>query len=200
MPAGRCGRCCATIPGMKRPAAAALLVLAINACGSPNAVPDAGGTVLPRCRARGIASVGEAIPPDCSFRLLGGGVLNLGELKGKPTVLNFWASWCPNCIAEMPDFERVHRRMRDKVRFLGANLLGVQGETEFAAETFALRTGVTYDSIYDQGGLLYAHFSPRLFPPTTILIDADGIVRYRQFGQMTGAELEEQIRVRLGVP
>jgi thiol-disulfide isomerase/thioredoxin len=177
-----------------------ILVLAgVAACSSAaSGNGPAGKGALPRCHAQGIASVGDSAP-DCVFHTLDGATLRLSELKGTPYVLNFWASWCPNCVQEMPALQKTSGEYAGRVRFLGADLLGVEGETTGAARAFAARFGVTYTSILDEGGLLYAHFSPRLFPPTTIFIDANGVIRYRKFGPMTPPEIRANLKKYLGV-
>jgi thiol-disulfide isomerase/thioredoxin len=177
--------------------AATALLLVLTGCGKATPAPTAG---RPKpCRATSIISVGQRIPFDCEFRTMSGETLSLQDLKGKPTLLNFWASWCPNCVDEMPALQKAHEELGDEVRFLGANLLKVDGETESAAKAFAKRFAVTYDSIYDEGGLLYAHFSPRLFPPTTIWIDAQGVVKFRKFGPLDLDTIKADVRTHLGV-
>lgn len=173
-------------------------LLALAACGGgAGGSPDARPT-LARCEPRGFVSVGEALP-SCEFERLEGGVLRLGDLRGKPAVLNFWASWCAFCIKEMPDFQRVYSSVSGKVTFVGADLLGVQGETRGAAEKFARSTGVRYPLIYDEGGLLYAHFSARLVMPVTVFIDAGGVVAHRQFGPLDEEELRDLLARHLAV-
>lgn len=176
----------------------AFLLFLLAGCGPGKSPIEVQATPHP-CRATGIVSVGQTVPLECEFRTMDGGRLKLADLKGKPTVLNFWASWCPNCVDEMPALQKAHEELGDRVRFLGANLLGVDGETEAAAKAFARRFRVTYPSIYDQGGLLYAHFSPRLFPPTTIWVDENGVIKHRKFGPLDLAAIRAEIRRYLGV-
>ena len=118
-------------------------------------------------------------------------MVSIGEFRaGRPIVLNFWASWCTFCIKEMPDFQRVHDDVGDRVPFLGLDLLGVQGETRGAATTLAARTGVSYPLGYDADGALYLRLSPRVLMPTTVFVRADGTIALRQFGPLT----EQQLR------
>jgi thiol-disulfide isomerase/thioredoxin len=70
----------------------------------------------------GVARVGRPAPR-VELPRLGGGRVRLAELRGRPAVINFWASRCPPCVAEMPDFERVHRRLAGRVAFLGVAVL-----------------------------------------------------------------------------
>lgn len=178
---------------------AVLLLLAVStACGESKPAPVA----YPPCEGEGLLNIGDTLP-DCRFEGLAGHAdVDLDALKGTPTVLNFWAGWCPNCIKEMPAFDAVFRKLDGSVRFVGLDLLGVMGETKKAAVTLAARTEVTYPLAYDRGGYLYGHFSGRRAAPVlpaTVLIDATGVVRHLRFGELSGPELEEQIRTHLGV-
>src|SRR5687768_1393784 len=56
---------------------------------------------------------------DTTFTLLEGGSMSLGDLRGTPVVLNFFAEWCPPCVTEMPAFEAVHQELGDRVAFVG---------------------------------------------------------------------------------
>jgi len=176
-------------------AAAALLCL-LAACGKSGAP----GTSAARCpRPQGIVSVGEPIPAGCTLERLDGGVVRLVDLKGKPAVINFWAAWCTYCIAEMPEFQKAYASFGDRVSFVGADLLGIKGETEAVAKTFAARTGVRYPLVYDPGAVLYGHFSAQLVMPVTIFVRSDGIVAFRQFGPLTEAKIRDLVRTKLGV-
>lgn len=152
-------------------------------------------------RLTGYISEGETIPASCKIELLeSASPVTLTAFRtGKPMVLNFWASWCPFCIKEMPDFQRVSTALDDQVRFLGLDLLAVQGETKSAAAALAARTGVHYPLGYDEGGVLYFRIAPRLLMPTTVFVRADGIVAYRQYGPLDAAKLRSMIKQYLGV-
>jgi len=80
----------------------------------------------------GVAAVGRPAPR-VELPGLRGGRVRLADLRGHPVVVNFWASRCPPCVAEMPDFQRVHRRLGDRVAFLGIN----QRDHRQAAEELA---------------------------------------------------------------
>ena len=51
----------------------------------------------------------------------------LSDYRGRPLVVNFWASWCPSCVADMPDFEKVHQATAGQIEFLGLNQSDVAG-------------------------------------------------------------------------
>ncbi len=178
-------------------AAAVLALAAISGCGGSS--PGAATTGVHCPDPQGIVSIGESIPKTCSFERLDGGVLRLADLAGKPAVINFWATWCTYCIAEMPELQRVYASLGGRVAFVGADLLGVEGETREAARKFATKTGARYTLIFDKGGILYSHFSARRVMPTTIFVRADGTVVFRQFGPHDVRQLRGLVRHYLGV-
>src|SRR4030067_943063 len=80
--------------------------------------------------------------PDFTLDLLGGGEVTLSDLRGKPVVVNLWASWCLPCRAEMPAIERVYRDYQD----LGLVVLGVNTtnqDSEADAAAFVRQNGLT---------------------------------------------------------
>jgi thiol-disulfide isomerase/thioredoxin len=176
-------------------AAAVILVLTITACSGNKPGPTPASCPKPK----GITSVGETIPKDCVLERLEGGTLRLGALVGKPAVINFWAAWCTFCIAEMPDFDRVFASTGNRVSFVGADLLNVDGETKALAKSFAAKTKVTYPLVYDADGLLYGHFSAQLIMPVTIFVNAKGVVAFRQFGPLNEKQIRDLLREKLKV-
>lgn len=142
--------------------------------------------------ASGQASIGEPAPA-IEMTDFDGVALTLDEYLGTPVVLNFWASWCPFCIAEMPDFERVSQAFGDDVAFLGVNLRDDSAQ----AVSLADETGVTYRLASDPSGVIYGAFGGTSMP-TTVFIDADGIVRDVIAGQMSEDALTSSVQA-LGV-
>ena len=135
------------------------------------------------------------LAPNVDLVYFDGSTGSLEELRGRPVVLNFWASWCPACIAEMPDFEAVHQRFYGDVVFVGVNLQDVDRAT---AERFVVETGVTYPIADDPTGAIYASFGGFAMP-TTVYIDADGEIVGRQDGAIFEDQLVEQIEELFGV-
>ena len=116
----------------------------------------------------------------------------LGAFAGQPIVLNFFASWCPPCIAEMPAIERVHQDHADDIAFVG---LAVNDRPEDALEIVA-ETGVTYFVAQDSENLV-VELEGRVMP-TTVFVSADGRVVHRQLGELTEGQLRELIEEELG--
>ncbi|MBG7605450.1 MAG: TlpA family protein disulfide reductase [Actinobacteria bacterium] len=150
--------------------------------------PSDDGTTV----ATGQASIGE-VAPAIEMVDFDGVTLTLDEYRGTPVVLNFWASWCPFCVAEMPDFEQVSQAFGEDVAFLGVNLRDDSAQ----AVSLAGETGVTYRLAADPNGVVYGAFGGTSMP-TTVFIDADGVVRDVVAGQMSADALASNIE-QLGV-
>ncbi|MGH8871696.1 MAG: TlpA family protein disulfide reductase [Acidimicrobiia bacterium] len=120
----------------------------------------------------GEPNTANAAAPDITLTYFDGSTETLSELKGRPVVLNFWASWCPACITEMPSFADVHRRYRDQVEFVGINMQEVSLD---AALSLVERTGVEYRLAHDPDGAVFNAFGG-LAMPTTVFVDSDGAV------------------------
>lgn len=131
---------------------------------------------------------GDQPAPSDSFEYWDGTEGTLGDFAGDPVVLNFFASWCAPCIAEMPDFEKVHQDLGDQVRFVGVN----ENDQRDAAEGIIERTGITYEVVRDNGVLLES--LDGLVMPTTVLLTADGRVVRVHSGPMD----TEQLRTAIG--
>jgi len=102
----------------------------------------------------------------------GGDVLLLSSLRGKPLIINVWASWCVPCRAEMGSLERLHQRYGGK-QF---NLIGISTDDDTnAAFNFLMRLGVTFDN-YADNKLMMENMLGANTIPLTLLIDAKGKV------------------------
>jgi cytochrome c biogenesis protein CcmG/thiol:disulfide interchange protein DsbE len=115
--------------------------------------------------------------------------IKLSDLRGHPVVINFWASWCPPCRQELPALQSAYQRFRDQ----GVILLGVDvRESAEAVKNFAPQFGLTFPLLLDQDGALSERFQVRGIP-TTVLLDAEGIVRARHVGPLTEDKFAEYV-------
>lgn len=127
---------------------------------------------------------------DFDVELLEGGTFDLAEHfnnDGRPLVLNFWASWCPPCRAEMPDFDRVAVERTD-IRVIGIAVEDDPG----AATAFGNEIGVRYGLGIDHTGTIAASY-PYLGLPTTWFIDSEGIIVRQWTGLITYEDLLARI-------
>jgi cytochrome c biogenesis protein CcmG/thiol:disulfide interchange protein DsbE len=115
--------------------------------------------------------------------------ISLASYRGKPVLVNFWATWCQPCVEEMPRLEAAHRRMGSKVEFLGVDRTDFRPE----AQAFIKKTHVTYPSAYDRDGTLDGSYRLRGMP-TSLFIDARGRVVDRVTGPLTDARLDAGLR------
>lgn len=128
---------------------------------------------------------GLADTPIATFELFDGGGGSTADFVGTPTVVNFWASNCPACVAEMPDFEETSQALSGRVDFIGLNVNDVSRN---AAVALAEQTGVTYPLAEDIGAQAFRGFGAFVMP-TTALLNEQGQVAYVWHGVLTGDEL-----------
>ena len=111
--------------------------------------------------------------PDFSLAALESGAGSLSDHRGRTVVLNFFATWCGPCRAEMPDLQAVQMEMRDR----GVVVLGVnQGESREEVKDFAQEFGLTFPILLDQDMATGRKYGVRALP-TTLVIDGRGVIR-----------------------
>ena len=115
----------------------------------------------------------KQFPPDFTVVDASGREVKLSDFRGKPTVVNFWASWCGPCKSEMPDFDAVYQRMGNEIHFLMVNMTDGGQETLSGAQKFIADSAYTFPVYYDtQLSAAMAYGVSSL--PTTYFFDAEG--------------------------
>lgn len=104
-----------------------------------------------------------------------GNEVKLSDFRGKPVVLNFWASWCGPCKREMPDFQKVYEAYGEEVHFVMVNLTDGVQETVEAASQFMEDNGYTFPVYFDTE-LIAANAYVVNSVPRTYFIDAEGFL------------------------
>jgi cytochrome c biogenesis protein CcmG, thiol:disulfide interchange protein DsbE len=166
----------------------ALLLALVAACAPEG--EEGGGSLEPLQPAGGDEPLPDFVLPYLDTE----GTFASDDLAGAPAVVNFWASWCPPCVDEMPDLEEVHRAAEGQVRFVGIN----REDNLDRARRLAEETGVTYDLVVDEDDDLFRAVRARGMP-TTLLVDGDGTIVHRHAGPLDANGLKDLIRLHLDV-
>ncbi len=173
-----------------------------------------------------ISATDDSLPPKWwtvpNFRLqnLSGGTVRLSDLRGKVVLLNFWASWCPACLVEIPDLISLQNKMGDQVAIVGIALDGVPNEEgevpgdesvrqpgggapslKAIRETVGRavkRRGINYTVLLDPGNSTGSLFNGGELP-TTVILDKEGRVRRRFIGERSLKVFEAMVAEASGV-
>ena len=135
--------------------------------------------------------------PNFTVYDIDGNPVMLSNFQGKPVILNFWASWCGPCKAEMPDFEEAYQVYGQDIHFVIVNLTDGRSETLESASGYVAQMGYTFPVYYDTSMEAAYAYGVRSIP-MTCFIDTDGIIVGGQVGMLSGEALEENITALLG--
>jgi peroxiredoxin len=117
--------------------------------------------------------------PDFELKTLTGETIKLSSLKGKKVMLNFWATWCPPCKAEMPEMEKFSKQIdKDQV------ILAVNIDPQNDVKGFADKNGITFPILLDENDRVNGIYQI-LSIPTTYFIDSNGVIQNKFTGGMT---------------
>ncbi len=157
--------------GRSAAGSALLLVLLAPGCSRPAASrPPRAGDPVPTYRA--VSLTGDTV--------------TLASLRGKPLLLNFWATWCTPCRRETPFLESIYRARSAQ----GLRMVGVSMDTGNAVDQireFLKKYGVTYTVLRDPAMNAMTTFGiPGL--PATFLVDRSGVVRWMRFGALSASD------------
>ncbi|MEI6101438.1 MAG: TlpA disulfide reductase family protein [Eubacteriales bacterium] len=135
------------------------------ASGSPQQAASAANTAT--------ASASKTPAPGFTVYDAAGNKVNLSDFKGKPVVINFWASWCPYCIEELPYFETAFQTNGTTVQFMMVDAVDGQRETKEKGASYIKGQGFTFPVFYDSDLSAVNTYGIQAFP-TTIFVDKDG--------------------------
>jgi thiol-disulfide isomerase/thioredoxin len=130
---------------------------------------------------------GKAEPaPEFQITTLDGQEINLESLQGKIILINFWATWCPPCRAEIPDLDEAYSQLKDK----GLVILGfsVDDLSEAELKKFVEQAKINYPVALVGRDIVNA-FKPGQYIPTSIFIDKKGYIRARHVGKLEKEDL-----------
>jgi peroxiredoxin/Tfp pilus assembly protein PilF len=135
----------------------------------------------------------ETFAPEFSVTTSDGEYLSLEDMRGKVILLDFWGTWCPPCVASVPSLRGLYKRFEKEPSFV---MIGISSDREAEPwRTFIAKNQMVWPQFWDRDHRVQRAFEIRAFP-TYILIDHEGIVRFRTTGSgwEHNANLEDAIR------
>lgn len=134
------------------------------------------------------APIAGYLAPQFTLSSTLGEEMALADYRGQPVVLNFWASWCPPCRAEVPHFQDASLKYNGQAVILGID----QGEPLPIVADFASAFRLSYPLLLDQDSAVNRQYGVAALP-TTVFVDANGVVSEVYTGIVNGAVLEDRI-------
>lgn len=131
-----------------------------------------------------VAPVVGAVAPDFQLQDINGQAVSLSAYRGQPVLVNFWATWCPPCLLEMPTIQARYEMHHPELVVLAVDY----GESVEEVTAYANSVGLTFDPLLDSRGEVTQLFQVR-GNPTSYFIDQEGIIQVIHIGMMS----EEQI-------
>ncbi len=159
----------------------AIFLLSFVTITLPHTMAEAAPDNLPGLR------VGEKAP-DFELKTLDGKTVKLSDYRGKKVILNFWATWCPPCKAEMPDIQKYYNEADDNVEILAINI-----DPQYDVKKFVREVNVTFPVLLDSNDEVNTMYRI-LTIPTTYFIDGTGIIRSKHLSVMTIEIIREHIK------
>ncbi|GKV64458.1 MULTISPECIES: redoxin domain-containing protein [unclassified Sporosarcina] len=120
------------------------------------------------------------LAPDFELKTLEGKTVQLSDYRGQRVLLNFWATWCPPCRAEMPDMQKLYTQSNLDVEILAVNLTSTENNEEVVAP-FVDEYGLTFPVLMDRSSDVSNLYSVYAYP-TTYMIESDGRIQFVALG------------------
>lgn len=152
------------------------------------------GKVTPQ---QSTASASEQSAPDFTVQDAGGKSISFSSFQGRPVVLNFWASWCPPCKAEMPDYEKMYQQYASKgVVFMMVNMTDGSKETVSTAQKFLKDNQYTFQAYFDVEGSASETYGISSIPDS-VFINKNGEIIGAYKGMLDSATMQKNIEAIL---
>lgn len=138
-----------------------------------------------------------AFAPDFTVYDMEGEAVKLSDFRGKPVLVNFWATWCGPCKMEMPSFEALYAEYGDRVEFMMVNLTDGSQETRTTVRKYLAETGYSFPVYLDtttQAAYAYGVYSI----PMSVFVDANGEIIHTQIGMMSEDSLRSLVEAMIG--
>ncbi len=134
----------------------------------------------------------QSAAPDCMLLDAEGNETRLSDHRGKPVVVNFWATWCPYCVDELPLFDEAAKTYGDRIDFMVVDLVDGSRETVEKAKSYLDENGLTFPAYFDtttEAAFLFNITSI----PVTVFIHPDGTVMDSCLGTLQKDALQAYI-------
>lgn len=118
--------------------------------------------------------------PDFALKTLDGKQVKLSDYKGKRVIINFWATWCPPCRAEMPDLKKINEK--EDVEVLGVDMYDSEKNKE-EVENFVNKKKIDFPILMDEDSSIQSMYQVQAYP-TSYMIDSDGKIQFIAIGAM----------------
>lgn len=136
-----------------------------------------------------VAPVQGALAPDFKLATLDGGTVQLSELRGRPVMINLWATWCGPCRIEMPHIQDRFERFEKQ----GFVVLAVDFDEPLGVVAdFRDELGLTFPILLDPGAKVQSLYRNRSYP-SSFFVDENGIIQVHHIGVMTEGQLDENL-------
>ena len=122
---------------------------------------------------------------------LNGKTYSLQELKGKPYIVNFWATTCPGCVKEIPALMKVYDKYKDQ----GLNVFGIamSYDPESQVRAMVKDKNINYSIVLDKEAQIAGAFGNVTLTPTTFFINKKGLIQKHKLGEMSYSEIENDV-------
>jgi thiol-disulfide isomerase/thioredoxin len=142
--------------------------------------------------ARADLEVGQSAPR-FDIELIDGDVLRAGQTDGKAALVLFWATWCPICMSELPEYQKLYQAYKAR----GLEIIAVSLDREPGAVIeYWRRSGYTFPAAMRTDAIRQAYGGIK-GTPTLYLLDRKGVLRYKHLGGLPYEELEKQVKALL---
>lgn len=128
------------------------------------------------------------LAPSFTLTTLNGAQVKLEDYRGKKVLLNFWATWCPPCKAEMPAMEKLYNKYSGEFEILSVNL-----DPENDVEGFVKEKNLSFKILLDKKQEVQTQYSI-ISIPTTYMVDEKGVIINKHIGSMTYGQLKEFLK------